>query len=136
MDDFRSQVDLLLSSLSPRPARAKALAELIRAWAGFHWVGLYDVSETHLSAVAWTGNEAPAFPSFQVSKGINGAAVAQKVPVIVQDVSQDSRYLTTFGATRAEAIFPCLLLIRRMSLAPSTSKVIALTRSTAFTRCS
>jgi putative methionine-R-sulfoxide reductase with GAF domain len=30
--------------------------------------------------------------------------------VIVQDVSQDSRYLTTFSATRGEAIVPVLSL--------------------------
>ena len=106
MNDFHSAVARLLASASPRRERAKALAELIRDWAGFHWVGLYDVSPTHISAIAWTGDQSPAFPSFPVSQGINGAAVAQRSPVIVQDVSQDHRYLTTFGATRAEAIFP------------------------------
>ncbi len=32
--------------------------------------------------------------------------MAAGTPIIVQDVRQDPRYLTTFGATRAEAIFP------------------------------
>ncbi len=41
-----------------------------------------------------------------MSRGINGAAVAARAPVVVQDVTRDGRYLTTFGATRAEAIFP------------------------------
>jgi len=35
-----------------------------------------------------------------------GAAVASGQPVIVQDVSNDPRYLTTFDSTGAEAIFP------------------------------
>ena len=84
------------------------LAHLIQAERMFHWVGLYDVSDTHVSAIAWTGTEAPAFPTFPVSQGINGAAVAARTPVIVQDVTKDSRYLTTFGATRSEAVFPIL----------------------------
>lgn len=37
---------------------------------------------------------------------MNGAAVSSGSPVIVQDVRNDPRYLTTFGATLAEAIFP------------------------------
>jgi putative methionine-R-sulfoxide reductase with GAF domain len=37
---------------------------------------------------------------------LNGAAVTNAAPVIVQDVREDPRYLTTFGATLAEAIFP------------------------------
>jgi putative methionine-R-sulfoxide reductase with GAF domain len=34
------------------------------------------------------------------------AAVAAGTALVVQDVTQDPRYLTTFGSTRAEAIFP------------------------------
>ncbi|MCI0330093.1 MAG: GAF domain-containing protein [candidate division Zixibacteria bacterium] len=106
METFRHRTLELLQASGNRADKAKALAELIRAHRGYHWVGLYDVSSTHISAIAWTGNEAPAFPSFPVTKGLNGAAVAEKKPVIVQDVAQDSRYLVTFGATRGEAIFP------------------------------
>jgi putative methionine-R-sulfoxide reductase with GAF domain len=43
-----------------------------------------------------------------VSKGLNGAAVASKRPIIVQDVSADPRYLTTIGGTRGEMIQPIL----------------------------
>jgi GAF domain-containing protein len=36
---------------------------------------------------------------------LNGAAVASREHVVVQDVRADPRYLTTFGSTRAEAVF-------------------------------
>jgi putative methionine-R-sulfoxide reductase with GAF domain len=107
MNSFQQQVTALLQSSQTRADKAQALAELIRSNRNFHWVGLYDVSSVEISAIAWTG-AAPAFPSFPVSKGINGVAVAEMKPIIVQDVSQDSRYLTTFGSTRSEAIFPVL----------------------------
>jgi L-methionine (R)-S-oxide reductase len=61
-------------------------------------------------AIAWTGSDAPAYPRFPVSQGLSGAAVATGQPVVVQDVSRDPRYLTTFGSTRAEAIFPVTAL--------------------------
>jgi len=78
---------------------------MIRSARDFHWVGLYDVTATEIVAIAWTGANAPAFPRFPVNKGLNGAAVRARGNVIVQDVTKDSRYLTTFGSTRAEAIF-------------------------------
>jgi L-methionine (R)-S-oxide reductase len=58
--------------------------------------------------LAWDGPEAPAYPRFPVSSGLNGAAVASRRPLIVQDVSQDPRYLTTIGGTRGEMIQPVL----------------------------
>jgi putative methionine-R-sulfoxide reductase with GAF domain len=45
-------------------------------------------------------------PEFPISQGLNGAAAASGKPVVVQDVSQDPRWLTTFASTRAEAIYP------------------------------
>ncbi len=69
-------------------------------------MGLYDVTATEIAAIAWTGTEPPAYPTFPVTKGLSGAAVADRRPVIVQDVTKDARYLTAFGSTRSEAIFP------------------------------
>jgi L-methionine (R)-S-oxide reductase len=60
-------------------------------------------SPRHIRAIAWTGTDAPAFPR---SQGLNGAAVASGRALVVQDVTQDPRWLTTFGTSRAEAVFP------------------------------
>lgn len=72
-------------------------------------MGLYDVTPTEIRAIAWTGTVAPAFPSFPRSQGLNGAAVSSGQPLIVQDVARDPRWLTTFGTSKAEAIFPVTL---------------------------
>jgi GAF domain-containing protein len=95
----------LASAPTDRTARARQAAELIRAARGFDWVGLYDVTSKEIEAIAWTGADAPAFPHFPITRGLNGVAVASRQHVVVQDVTTDPRYLTTFGATRAEAIF-------------------------------
>jgi len=108
LETFRRAAHDLIGSSLPRLEKAKQLAVLIRWQRRYHWVGIYDVSPDQISAIAWTGSEPPAFPTFPVSQGINGAAVALRKPVIVQDVTKDPRYLTTFGATRSEAIFPVL----------------------------
>ena len=102
IDHLRS----LATSRGDRVARAREAAEYIRAARGYHWIGLYDVTPSHITAIAWTGTTAPAYPTFPRSQGINGAAVAAGTPIVVQDVREDPRYLTAFGTTRAEAIFP------------------------------
>ena len=56
--------------------------------------------------MGWAGPSAPTYPTFPRDQGLNGAAVASGEPVIVQDVSRDSRYLSTLGSTRAQMIMP------------------------------
>jgi putative methionine-R-sulfoxide reductase with GAF domain len=46
----------------------------------------------------------PAFLTFPKEQGLNGRAVKNKKVVVVNDVSQDPRYLTTFGKTQSEII--------------------------------
>ena len=106
MDKLSERIQEIFSASLPRMEKARQLAEVIQGFGKFHWVGLYNVTRTHVSAIAWTGTEPPVFPSFLISQGINGAAVVSKKPVVVQDVSADRRYLTTFSTTRAEAVYP------------------------------
>jgi GAF domain-containing protein len=108
MSAFEKQVEEVLAGSLSRLQKASLLAQIVQRERNYHWVGLYDVSKTQVSAIAWTGESAPAFPTFPITKGINGAAVAARQSVVVQDVSKDSRYMTTFGQTKAEAIFPVL----------------------------
>ena len=97
-----------MSRPESRSARVRAAAECIRDAGRFHWVGLYDVTPAVITAVAWTGSEPPAFPTFPRTQGLNGAAVASLAPVVVNDVRADPRYLTTFAATGSEMVVPIL----------------------------
>jgi putative methionine-R-sulfoxide reductase with GAF domain/uncharacterized protein YndB with AHSA1/START domain len=89
-----------------REEKARRAAAAIQRAGGYRWVGLYDVGAAEIGVIAWAGPSAPSYPTFPRSQGLNGAAVASGEPVIVQDVSRDSRYLTTLGSTRAEMIMP------------------------------
>jgi GAF domain-containing protein len=91
-----------------REEQAKCAAEVIRRYRNYRWVGLYDVGHSEISVIAWDGPDAPAYPRFPTASGLNGAAVASRAPVIVQDVSKDPRYLTTLETTKAEMIMPVL----------------------------
>jgi len=66
------------------------------------------VLASEIAVIAWSGPQAPTHPRFPIAKGLNGACVATRKPVIVQDVASDPRYLTTIGGTRGEMIQPVL----------------------------
>jgi GAF domain-containing protein len=91
-----------------RVEKAAEAVRLIRSLGPYRWAGLYDVDSTEIAVIAWDGAEPPAHPRFPLTAGLNGAAVAGRCRVVVQDVSADARYLTTIGGTRAELIEPVL----------------------------
>jgi putative methionine-R-sulfoxide reductase with GAF domain len=110
---MESEFEVLLSELrvisagpGQRSDKAQRAAAAIRRVGGYRWVGLYDVGPTEIEVIGWAGPSAPTYPRFARSEGLNGAAVASGAPVIVQDVRQDARYLSTLGSTRAEMIVP------------------------------
>jgi putative methionine-R-sulfoxide reductase with GAF domain len=98
----------LAYSQGSREQKARVAAEVIRIARPYRWVGLYDVTEDEIAVIAWNGPEPPTYPRFSVFKGLNGAAVASRRPVVVQDVTIDSRYLTAIVGTRGEMIHPIL----------------------------
>jgi len=80
-------------------------AERIRRSGDYRWVGIYEVGDDEIRALAWTG-DAPTYASFPRDRGLCGAAVADGMTVISHDVRLDSRYLTTFGSTLSEIVVP------------------------------
>jgi GAF domain-containing protein len=116
MDEILERLRSILASGEDRARTATRAAEVIRDARGYRWVGLYDVGAAEIVAPGWTGAAAPAFPRFPLDQGLNGAAVRSARPVVVRLVSGDPRYLTTFGSTAAEAVFPVI--------SPSTGGVV------------
>jgi L-methionine (R)-S-oxide reductase len=96
----------VLASDQDRAEQAVQIAELIRQAGSYRWVGLYAVTEQEITAIGWSGPGAPAHPSFPVTQGLSGAAVATRRAVVVNDVTADPRYLTAFATTMSEAIVP------------------------------
>lgn len=109
--ELNSPIDTLRSLAKgdgDRAIKAQRAIELIRGLGSYRWAGLYDVLPSEIVVIAWSGPQAPTHPRFPIAKGLNGASVASRKPVIVQDVARDPRYLTTIGGTRGEMIQPVL----------------------------
>jgi GAF domain-containing protein len=102
-------VVVLMGDDRTRLAKATAVAELIRSAGAYRWVGLYDVGDEQISAIAWTGSVAPAITTLPLSKGLPGDAVRTRAPVIVGDLSTDTAHGTAFPSTKSEIIVPVLV---------------------------
>ena len=102
------EIQSVLASAYSRMEKAERIAELIRGSHAYRWVGIYDVDGDEIAVIAWSGPKEPANSRFPVSQGLCGAAVRSKAAVVVDDVTKDPRYLTTFDSTRAEIVVPVL----------------------------
>ena len=105
-EDLLAELHHIVASSVDWRASMQALADLLRNRGNYRWVGLYEVD--HLRAtvnnIVWSGPGAPEFPTFPLSKGLTGSAIANQTTVNVGDVDSDPRYLTAFGSTRSEII--------------------------------
>ncbi|HEY2932208.1 MAG TPA: GAF domain-containing protein [Acidobacteriota bacterium] len=101
---------VILEGPGDRELKARRVAEMIRRSADYRWVGIYDVNADRgeVSNIAWSGPVAPAHPVFPITQGLTGEVVAGRKTLNVGDVTQNERYLTTFGTTRSEIIVPVL----------------------------
>lgn len=82
------------------------MAERIREAGGYRWLGIYAVGRDEISVIGWSGPTPPAHPRFPKDRGLCGAAAASGSTVLVNDVADDPRYLTTLGTTRSEIVVP------------------------------
>lgn len=107
-DRLLSDLENIAVTTHDRQASLQEAAALIRSFANYRWVGLYDVDHAAglVRNVSWRGPGAPEHPTFPLTQGLTSAAVAQRQIVNVGDVSADPRYLTAFGTTRSEIIVP------------------------------
>ena len=103
-----SKIRAAASNAGPRRERARQIADAIRLLGAYCWVGVYDVRAELVSIIAWSGPDAPAYPTFPVTKGLTGSAIREKSAVVAGDVRSDPRYLTAFGSTLSEIIIPVL----------------------------
>jgi putative methionine-R-sulfoxide reductase with GAF domain len=96
----------IVSNASDRGGTLHIVATLLRKSRNYRWVGLYDVdwAPSIVRNLAWSGASAPKYPTFPITRGLTGAAIAEKKTVNVGDVADDPRYLTAFPTTRSEII--------------------------------
>ncbi|PYS75033.1 MAG: diguanylate cyclase [Acidobacteria bacterium] len=107
-DKLLREVAELVGAGLDRSEKIQKIADTVRLFGNYRWVGIYDVDEHQISVIAWSGIGAPAYPRFRVTQGLSGEAVRTRRTVISNDVANDPRYLTAFGNTQSEIIVPII----------------------------
>jgi hypothetical protein len=78
VDRDRLLVDLerTVSKAGDRKASLRIVANLLKESGGYRWVGLYDVDREGgvVRSIVWSGQSAPEYPTFPITKGLTGAA--------------------------------------------------------------
>jgi len=107
-DKLLREVAELVGAGVDRSEKIQKIADTVRLFGDYRWVGIYDVDEHQISVIAWSGIGAPAYPRFRATQGLSGEAVRTRRTVISNDVANDPRYLTAFGNTQSEIIVPII----------------------------
>ena len=72
----------------------------------YSWVGIYLVRGDELILGPWRGVQATEHTRIPLGRGVCGAAATSGKTEVVDDVSQDTRYLSCFVTTRSEIVVP------------------------------
>jgi GAF domain-containing protein len=101
------EIDAALRSPAPVVDRLTAVCRILQRLPGYTGVYLYALKGDTLVLKAFHGRatEHTHIPS---GKGICGASVQTRAPVIVADVGSDPRYLACNLETKSEIVFPII----------------------------
>ena len=95
--------------LNTRPA-STVLQEIVdvlyEEFEKYSWVGIYRVEGDALVLGPWKGTQATEHTRIPLGCGVCGAAASSGKTELVDDVSQDKRYLSCFVSTRSEIVVP------------------------------
>ena len=73
----------------------------------YAWVGIYLLDGNELVLGPYVGKPSP-HTHIPLGRGICGAAAAEKVTIIVDDVNSDPRYLACSADTKSEIVVPIM----------------------------
>jgi L-methionine (R)-S-oxide reductase len=110
MASLLEELPIILARDTDRTAKGARIAEAIREAGPYRWAGIYDVDSQRgiVCNIAWSGPNAPTYPTFRIGEGLTSRAIIEKKTVNVGDVTSDSDYLTALENTRSEIIVPVL----------------------------
>lgn len=104
---LRAAIDELFDRASHLPALYQGVCDLLnQRLETYSWVGIYLLEGDDLVLAAWQGPAPTEHVRIPNGEGICGYASAHNESVIVEDVSQDPRYLQCFLGTRSEIVVP------------------------------
>ena len=74
-DRLLREIADLIGAVLDRNEKVQKIADTVRLFGNYRWVGIYEVDQHEISVIAWSGFGAPAYPRFGITQGLSGEAV-------------------------------------------------------------
>ncbi len=111
MSSFDEVLERVRAAIDAQPDADGAMREtvtlLAREIPAYTWVGIYLLDGNELVLGAFVGKPSP-HTRIPLGRGICGAAAAEKMTIIVDDVKADTRYLACSIETQSEIVVPIM----------------------------
>ncbi len=104
--DAKAKIARAVETLEGRELLQRVVEVIQDSFPHYSWTGIYMVRGDHLVLEAWKGPQATEHVVIPIGQGVCGAAAASGQTEVVDDVSQDPRYLMCFPGTRSEIVVP------------------------------
>jgi L-methionine (R)-S-oxide reductase len=107
--EAREKFDALVSRTDELQELYEGTCEILNSTIPTHnWVGIYLVEGSDLVLAAWRGPAPTEHVRIPIGYGLCGYAAEHAESIIVNDVSEDSRYLQCFSTTKSEIVVPIM----------------------------
>jgi L-methionine (R)-S-oxide reductase len=100
-------IDAITNAPDADAAMTAAVGMLAREVPTYNWVGIYLIAGNELVLGPFVGAPSP-HTRIPLGRGICGAAAAEAITIIVDDVNSDPRYLECSLETRSEIVVPII----------------------------
>ena len=111
-DRHQAALDAVTTALASEQDTTRAMQTTVQLLAkhltDYTWTGIYLLDGNELCLGPFVGKPSP-HTRIPLGRGICGAAAAEKVTIIVDDVNADPRYLACSIETRSEIVVPIML---------------------------
>lgn len=113
MDASRTQlvdnIRIAIARQTERDDILRTAAEMIDQFSdGYNWTGFYMMKDDNTLEVGPYVGPETSHVVIELNRGICGAAASQKKAIVVDNVTQDSRFLACSITTKSEIVVPLL----------------------------
>ena len=105
-DIAENEIKKIITIYNNSQVLQKVVDYLYEHFDNYNWIGIYLVKDDNLILGPWRGKQATEHTTIPIGRGICGSAAQSGKTEIVDDVSEDKRYLACFVSTRSEIVVP------------------------------
>jgi len=108
-DRLTDKIDELLKERPGRDEALRAICELLKEKVDhYDWVGFYIAEEEGVLALGPYAGEPTQHDRIPVGKGVCGRVAQTRAPLVIQDVSKETEYLSCSPDVLSEIVIPIM----------------------------